>query len=221
MRRLVTGVALGIALLAVLDAFGARLGLVAGAIPRLEGSAAWTTSRAAGVTAFIALTLDVAFGLFLSTRAADRVVSRARSVEAHRWLSSATLAMIAVHAVVLVLDRFVRFDVLDALVPFLSGYRPLAVGLGVLAAYCTLILHLSFALRRRIGGRIWRRLHYLSFAAFPAALAHGLLAGSDTGTASMRALYLGAGALVVGLGVYRGVQALGRARPRTPPAAAK
>jgi predicted ferric reductase len=203
MRRALVGFLLGLGLLIVLDALGARLGLVPGIVPKLEGSAAWTTARAAGVTAFIALSLDVAFGLFLSTGAFDRVLSRARSVEIHRWLSSAALAMIGVHSLVLVFDRFVHFDVIDALVPFTSGYRPFAVGLGVLAAYGALVLQASFLLRRRIGARAWRKLHYLSFVVFPVALAHGLFAGSDAGAWPMRALYLGAGTLVAGLALYR------------------
>ena len=41
--------------------------LATGAIPDLAGTSPWITSRAAGVTAFLALTLDVIFGLFVST----------------------------------------------------------------------------------------------------------------------------------------------------------
>ena len=84
MRRLVGwGVGIGLACLVVADAMAERAGWVAGAIPRSDGPWWWVTSRAAGVAAFVALTLDVVFGLFLSTSAADGWVARARSVEAH------------------------------------------------------------------------------------------------------------------------------------------
>jgi len=206
-RRIALGIAIGAVLLLVLDAVAARLGLAAGAIPKLPGTALWATSRAAGVTAFLALTLDVVFGLFVSTGAADRLVPRARSVDIHRWLSTVALTLTGVHAIALIGDRFVRFDVLDLLVPFLSSYRSVAVALGVLAAYGALLVHASFSLRRRIGTRTWRKLHYLSFFAFAAALVHGLLAGSDSSSLGMQALYVSSGTVVGALGIYRAFSA--------------
>lgn len=198
-RRLVLGVALGVALLLVVDALATRLG-APGVLPSL-GPAAWLTSRAAGVAAFVALTLDLAFGLAISTGALDRRLPRARTVELHRWLSSSSLALVAAHAAALLFDRFVRFDALDLLVPFLSSYRAAAVGVGVLAAYGAVVVHASFFLRRRLGARAWRRLHGLSFAVFASALVHGLAAGSDA--AALAPLYLGAAALIGGLVIVR------------------
>lgn len=202
-RRIALGIALGVALLLVLDAVAVRMGLAAGAVPKLAGPSLWITSRAAGVTAFLALTLDVVFGLLVSTGAADRVIARARSVDVHRWLSTVALGLTAVHAVALIGDRFVRFDALDLLVPFVSSYRSFAVALGVLAAYGALLVHTSFSWRRRIGAKTWRKLHYLSFLVFAAALAHGLLAGSDSGKPGMQALYLSSVIIVSSLGLYR------------------
>lgn len=202
-RRLFAGLLLGLGTLAVLDAIAARAGLAPGALPRLAGTVAWTTSRAAGVTAFVALTLDVLFGLFVSTGAADAHIPRARSVEVHRWLSSVALSLTALHALVLTLDGFVRFDVLDAVVPLASAYRPFAVGLGVLAAWGAATVHGSFRIRRRLGAGTWRKLHYLSFAVFVSALAHGLLAGSDSGSRGMQALYATSAALVAALVLLR------------------
>ena len=67
----------------------------------------------------------------------------------------------------------------DAAVPGVSSYRPWAVAAGIGAAYLAVIIHVSFALRARIGARWWRRVHYGSFAVLVGALAHGITAGSD------------------------------------------
>lgn len=211
-RRLLLGGLIGMALLLVLDALATRLGMAPGLIPTLPGTALWTTSRAAGVTAFVALTLDVVFGLLVSTGAGDRLLPRARTVDLHRWLSSVALALTGLHAVLLLGDRFVRFDVLDLVVPFLSSYRALAVGLGVLTAYGALVVHVSFQLRKRLGARAWRRLHYLSFAVFLGALLHGVLAGSDSASLGMRVTYAGAGGAVLLLTTLRVVGALRKPR---------
>ncbi len=212
-RQLVLGVVLGAFVLLVLDAVVTRLGLGASAVPKLTGSSLWITSRAAGVTAFLALSLDVAFGLFISTRAADRAIPRARIVEAHRWLSAVTLTITAVHAGALLGDRFVRFDVLDLLVPFLSTYRPLSVGLGLLAAYVTIVVHHSFSWRKWLGAKVWRSLHYASFAAYAAALLHGVFAGTDT--RALSGIYLSSAAVIGSLVLYRVAIA------RRPPAVAR
>lgn len=202
-RRLLIGIAIGAGLLLALDAMAARLGVATSIVPTVQGTAAWTTSRAAGITAFLALTLDVVFGLLMSTRAGDAIIPRARSVSVHRWLSSVTLALVVTHSFVLLADRFVRFDVIDAIVPFSSSYRTFAVGLGVLAGYGALVVHISFALRRRIGTRNWRRLHFVSFGIFLAALVHGLFAGSDSSSAAMHVIYVGASSTVALLALLR------------------
>jgi predicted ferric reductase len=203
LKRIFTGLAIGVALLALLNAAVTRLGLTAMPLPTLAGTAPWTTARASGLTALVALTLDMVFGLFVATGVADRLIRRGRSVEVHRWLSSVALALVAAHILVLTVDRFVRFDLLEVLVPFLSSYRRVAVGLGVLAAYGALTVHASFGLRRRLGAKAWRRLHYLSFFVFAAAVAHAALAGSDSARVSIQAIYVSAATAVGLLVLYR------------------
>lgn len=202
-RYLLAGAGVGVALLAVADALAARAGWTASVLPRSDGPWPWLASRAAGITAFVAITLDVVFGLFVSTGAADRWIARARSVEIHRWLSGTALGLVAAHALLLVGDDYVRFDVLDAVIPFLAPYRPAAVALGLGAAALAAVVHASFALRHRLGVAAWRRLHRLTFGIFVFALAHGLLAGTDAGAPWLRGLYVGAAATVCALLVQR------------------
>ena len=195
-------IALLIIALAV-EAFAVRLGWFDDSIPKLVGTAAWTTSRAAGVTAFAALTLDVIFGLFVSTGILDRWVPRGASVDVHKWLSSVSLGLVAIHSLALLGDATIKFDALDSLVPWMSSYRPGAVTLGVFAMYGALVVHLSFGWRKKIGVRVWRALHGMAFAVFIAAVAHGLMAGTDAAHEGMRALYVGSVATVGTLVVLR------------------
>ena len=185
------------------DALALRLGWLDHPLPRLAGPEAWTCSRAAGVIAFVALTLDVLFGLFVSTGALDRWVPRAASVDVHRWLSVVALTLIGVHAVALLADSWVKYDALDLVVPGLSSYRTGPVAIGILAMYGALLVHQSFGWRKRIGVRAWRALHFIAFAVFVAAVAHGVLAGTDARHPGMRALYLGAGVTVGALVALR------------------
>jgi predicted ferric reductase len=188
-------------------------------MPELILQGTWPIARAAGLTAYAAITLAVVFGLLLSTGAADRWVARARSVEAHRFLSTAALALVALHALVLLADGHVRFGLLDVLVPFRAPWRGFAVGLGTVAAYAAVVVHASFFLRRRLGPRGFRILHTLSFAVFALATAHGLLAGSSAGHPFMVGVYLSATGLVVLLTAVRLAGALASPRAARVPAA--
>jgi methionine sulfoxide reductase heme-binding subunit len=187
----------------VAEAIAVRLGWFADPIPKLAGTAAWTTSRAAGVTAFGALTLDVVFGLFVSTGAIDRWVPRGASVDVHRWLSSVALTFVGVHALALLGDAWITYDAIDLVVPWSTSYRPGAVAIGIFALYAMVVIHRSFDWRKRIGVRVWRAIHFLAFAVFVAAVAHGLAAGTDAEHQGLRALYIGASASVLALIVLR------------------
>lgn len=179
MRDVTRGLAIGFVVLALAGAVASRTGLAAIDIPRPTGTGAWLLARATGYAAFAALSLDVVAGLLVSTK--NRSVPRAALVELHGWLSPVALALVLGHALVLLADSYIRFDLLDVIVPFASRYRPVAVGLGVIAGYLAVVVHASFGLRKRLGTKTWRRLHYLSFVAFAGAALHAILAGSDAG----------------------------------------
>lgn len=138
---------------------------------------AWYVARAAGLVSFGLLTLSVWLGLAMSTRLATRLQKRLFGW--HQTLAWTGLSMLALHAGALLLDPTLHFRLPSVLIPFASAWRPGAVAAGVVAGWLTLMLAVSFRLRRWIGQRGWRRLHYASFAAFFLALGHALTAGTD------------------------------------------
>jgi sulfoxide reductase heme-binding subunit YedZ len=160
----------------------------------------WLLARATGLTAYALLTTSVLAGLTLKSRPLGTRVKAAVVTDLHRFLSLLALGVVALHGLVLTLDSTVRMPLAALLVPGLSSYRPLATGIGVLAAELMTVIYLSFSLRRRIGVRNWRRLHYLTFGVFAAATVHGLAAGTDRWALP---LYAGSVAAVVGLTVWR------------------
>jgi predicted ferric reductase len=217
MRDVVRGVVVGVLILAVLGAIASRAEWVAIDLPRPDGTGPWFVSRATGFAAYVALSLDVILGLLVSTRAGDRWLARGTSIDLHAWLSPVALGLVLGHALVLVADSYIRFDALDVLVPFAAPYRPVAVGLGVIAVYLALVVQASFGLRRWLGATTWRRLHYLSFVVFVAAALHAMLAGSDSSRPWAAALYGTPLAIVLALVVHR---VLGRRTPKVSASAA-
>ena len=77
-------------------------------------------------------------------------------------------------------DGFVDIEPVDAVVPFLSSYRPLWLGLGTLASTLLVAAVVTAAGRGFLPPTVWRRAHLLVYPAWPVAVLHGLGTGSDT-----------------------------------------
>jgi DMSO/TMAO reductase YedYZ heme-binding membrane subunit len=168
----------------------------------------WYVTRISALLAYGALTSSVVYGLLLSTKILDKVAHRAVSFTLHQDLAGIGLGLALVHIAILMLDRSVPYQPLEIVVPFSGPYRPLWVAAGQLGLALSLVVMLSFYARRRIGSSVWRRLHYLSFAAFLLVTVHGLMAGSDTSAGWVYIGYLVAATAVAFLTAYRAVSAL-------------
>ena len=90
------------------------------------------------------------------------------------------------------------------------SYRPLFTGLGIIAGYLAALLGLSFYARRRIGVKLWRRLHRATVLVWVLGVIHTLGAGSDAATQWLRAFVLLPAIPIVYLTVLRSLQ--GRTR---------
>ncbi len=151
----------------------------------------WLLARASGMTAYALLTASVLAGLVLKSRP-FRALKPAAVTDTHRFLALLGLGAIALHGVTLVLDKTIHITPVALVVPGASPYRALPVGIGVLAAELMVLVYASFSLRKRIGPKNWRRLHWATYAIFLAATVHGLAAGTDSAQPWALAIYLAA-----------------------------
>ena len=174
----------------------------------------WLLARASGLTAYLLLTLSVLAGLVLKSRPTTRL-RPATVTEVHKTLAVTGLGALALHGVALVLDTTVKVTPLALLVPGLVSYRPLPVALGVAGGWLFAAVTVSFWVRKQIGVRSWRRLHWLTYALFALATLHGVTAGTDAAHVWTRDLYLGALGAVAAATTWRVVAPPARHRPRS------
>jgi sulfoxide reductase heme-binding subunit YedZ len=170
---------------------------------------AWYTARAGGLVAFVLLTLATLAGLLLAGRAQNTRWPRFAVEDVHRFLGLLTGTFIGLHVAVLLVDSYLPFSIAQLAVPGLSSYRPLPTALGVVGAELLFALALTNRFRARIPYAFWRRAHYVNFAVWALALAHGVTAGADGDTVWALALYAGCGSAVAAASVWRAL----RARP--------
>ncbi len=139
----------------------------------------WFVVRSTGLVAYVLLGVAVIGGLLLSTRLLGRRPPPDWTLDWHRFVGALAVVFTVVHLLALLADSYIEFGLEDLLVPFVSEWRPVAVGLGVLAFYLVVAVEATSLLRRRLPATLWRRIHYLSVPAFALATVHLLLAGED------------------------------------------
>ena len=180
---------------------GFLLGIAGIAVAR-NAMPLWLVARAAGITAYLLLTLVTAMGLVLSHNTRARLRPHPSRIRLHLALVVFTLAFTAMHIAVLVLDPYAKVGVLGALLPLGAAYRPVPVTLGLLSLWAGLISGASASLAGRGAGRIWLYLHRLAGSAWLLAWMHAVLTGVDTAALTGMYVFTGLGMLALALWRY-------------------
>ena len=176
----------------------------------------WILARSSGLAAYLCLLSAVVVGTTVRSRPLGKAVKPAVATDLHRFTALMGLVAVALHGGALLLDSTVTIAPADLVVPGRMSYRPLWTGAGVAAAELMLVVYVSFGLKRWIGRRAWRLLHWATYPLFVLATAHGIGSGTDTGRPWTTDLYLGAVSLVVLAISFRALTASGRTRRERP-----
>lgn len=171
----------------------------------------WFASRALGIVSIALLGIAVAIGLTMSGRLARRYPGLpAKLARFHQASTLVALALIAGHGGLLLFDSYLRPGLAGITLPFALTYRPAFTGIGIIAGWLSLILTLSFYVRRWIGAKTWRRLHRFTIVAYLLALGHVVGAGTDAMSWWMLGLLTVINAPIVFLFAYRVLPRAGR-----------
>ena len=174
----------------------------------------WFVTRAAGLMAYLLVWLSTVWGLAVSSKVFDGALHRAFTYDFHQFISLLSIAFVVIHLVVLLFDQYQPFTLAQILVPFTAPYRSVWVGVGTIGLYLTLIVSFTFYIRKWIGQKTFRLIHFASYLAFAGSALHGLLSGTDSPLWSVQAMYLVTAISVVFLTVYRIVMSAANKRRR-------
>jgi len=155
------------------------MGSVSPVLALSSGTTMWYLARGSGVVTLVFLTTSVVLGIVTSFRWSSPNWPRFVVEFVHRNASLLVVVFLAIHVVTVLLDAFAPIRIVDVVVPFISQYRPIWLGLGALAFDLVVALLVTSLLRHRIGYSGWRLVHWLAYACWPVAVVHGLGTGSD------------------------------------------
>lgn len=199
------------------DPWGTVLGALIGAGLALAGFATglgltglsgethsyWYLSRAAGFVAYFLLWGSMVWGLLLSSKIGQGRLRPPALLDAHEFLSYLALGFTLFHGLVLMGDTYLSFPLQAVLVPFASAYKPVLVAAGQIGLWLSVIVGLSYLIRRQLGQRRWRQLHYLSFVAYLVALLHAAFLGTTSQYLAVQVMYVLTAAPVLFLTFFR------------------
>jgi sulfoxide reductase heme-binding subunit YedZ len=197
------------ALLALVGALVASTPFGAGIVATLNSifvldsvKTTWFVTRASGIVAYLLMWFSMVWGLAVASKFLDRLMHRAYEFDFHEYLSLLAIGFLVLHIVMLLFDQYLTFSVAQILIPFIAPYRPVWVGIGVVALYLTLLASVTFYLRNRIGMAAFRVIHLSSFVAYLGATVHGLMSGTDSKLVATQFMYAGTFPVVVVLTAY-------------------
>ena len=148
----------------------------------LHGPDLWYATRATGLVTLLLLTGSVLLGVLTAGRFASDRWPRFLTVGLHRNLSLLAVVFLALHVGTTVVDTYTSIPLIAAFIPFSSSYKTIWLSLGAVACDLLLALVITSLVRNRLGHRTWRAIHWISYACWPVALAHGLGIGTDRST---------------------------------------
>ena len=163
----------------------------------------WYAARAAGVAAYLLLTVVVTLGMTMASGRQLKRWPKFALEDVHRFGGLLVGSFVTIHVVTIALDAYLPFSLSAILVPFVARYRPLFTALGIVAAELLLALAITNHYRKRLPYTFWRRAHYLNLAVWTGATIHGLGSGTDRSTPWLLALFAASVALVLGAGAWR------------------
>lgn len=170
-----------------------------------DSKLSWHLVRSSGIVAYVLLTASTVWGLFISSQFVKDWSPGPVSLTMHSTISWMALLLGLAHGLLLMFDSYFTYTLGDIFIPFTGPYRPEVVGLGTLAFWLIILISLSFPLKKRLGHKNWKRLHYVSYIAFGLVSAHGLFAGTEGTHLGFQALVgVGVALVLILLGIRMG-----------------
>ncbi len=141
----------------------------------------WFISRSSAFVAFGLTWISMVLGLLITNRLARIWPGGPTAFDLHQHTSLMALAFAVFHALILLGDKFIGYNLVQLLIPFAStNYEQVWVAFGQISLYVLVIISFSFYVRATITQTGWRLIHFSSFAVFITVVIHSLLSGTDT-----------------------------------------
>ncbi len=141
--------------------------------------AMWAFGRVSGIVALILLTASIVLGIITRSGRPLPGLPRFSISLLHRNIALLATVFLVLHVGSLMLDSYAKLSVADIVVPFLGAYKPFWQGLGTVAVDLLIAIIVTSLFRKRLGVRLFKALHWLTYAMWLIALVHAIGNGTN------------------------------------------
>ena len=94
----------------------------------------------------------------------------------HNWTAYVAFSLILIHPIILLFDKTTKFFAADIIIPFHSGYQTFWVAMGVFSFYAVVLVIITTQkfIKRRLGFRVWKNVHLISYGTALLMCLHGI-----------------------------------------------
>lgn len=163
----------------------------------------WAFGRASGVISLLLFTGALVLGIVTRSGRPLPGMPRFSVSLIHRNVSLLAVAFLVLHVGTLMFDSFAKLGPLDVVVPFIGSFKPFWQGLGTVALDLVAAIVITGLLRRRIGQRTFRFVHWFTYAMWPIAMLHAIGNGTNGTSGWFLALAAACTALVAAAVIWR------------------
>lgn len=179
----------------------------------LTTAPAWYLMRGSGVMTLILLTGVAVLGIATTKHAQFGRLPRFATPALHRSISLLSVVFLTIHVATAIVDPYAAVRIVQVVVPVPAGPYPVWLGLGALSLDAIAAVIVTSLLRNHLGQRVWKSVHWLSYASWPLAFAHSLGIGTDKNSSWFLGIALTCAGAIVAAVVWR-VAETGRALPK-------
>lgn len=169
-------------------------------IHNLSESWPWYIARGSGIIAAITLIVLMVSGIGQITGTTFRFLDPIVAWASHRALGIVFGISIGAHVISLLFDSFLKITIIEALVPWVSDYRPVTIlgipvgslylALGIIAFYLSLAIVVTSLLFIAKKPYFWKIIHLTSYAVLALVFFHALYIGTDFAHGWLRVLWI-------------------------------
>lgn len=137
-----------------------------------------------GLCAIIALSFNFLLGVLVSTsykrslywKRLPSFIKKINLLQVHNWTAYVALVLIVFHPLILLADQTTKFLLPDVFIPFHSAYQTFWVALGIISFYAVFVVIITTQkfCKRKLGFKIWKRIHLISYATVLLSCFHGI-----------------------------------------------
>jgi len=139
----------------------------------------WNLIRVSGFLAYFLLTLSIMAGLMQKISSFKN--QKQLMMERHKisgWIGMLTIVF---HGTLLLVDHYVPYKISELIIPFAAENEPFLSGIGTISFYLFLIvMATSDFFMKKLGFKLWKKLHFLVIPAWVFMILHGIFIGTDS-----------------------------------------